>query len=99
MLTARLGLAAAYDELGESAKALEQLRMAAQTHPGSPHVLFASGYCLEKLSRPDEASESYRDVLEVRPDFVAARQRLAAIALLKDDVEEAVAQYEHLRDL
>ncbi len=99
LLPARLALSAAYDEMGQSAKALEHLCTANQTHPGCPEVLFASGYCLEKLSRPDEAAECYRDVLKLREDFVPAVQRLAAIALLRDDVDEAIAGYERLRGL
>lgn len=99
LLAGRLGLAAAYDEKGDSAKALEHLRIAGQTHAGSPEVLFATGYCLEKLSRSDEAAEAYRDVLAVCADHTPALERLAAMALLSDDADEAVAQYERLRAL
>ncbi|KPK82631.1 MAG: hypothetical protein AMJ81_09700 [Phycisphaerae bacterium SM23_33] len=98
-LAARLALAAAYDETGQPAKALEQLQTANQTHPGCPEVIFAIGYCLEKLSRPEAAAEYYRDVIKARADHAPARQRLAAIALLRDDTAEAVAQYQQLRNL
>jgi len=98
-LRARLALAGACDELGETSKALEQLRTANQTHPGEPAVLLAIGYCLEKLSRSGEAAEYYRDVIRSHSDCVPARQRLAAIAVLADDLPEAIDQYEHLRRL
>jgi len=98
-LPARLALASAYDDMGDSQKALEHLQVANRTHPGAPAVLFAVGYCLEKLSRSGEAAEYYRDVVRAQDDCVPARQRLAAIALLRDDVDEAVLQYERLRGL
>ena len=96
-LPTRVALAATYDEMGQPEKALEQLRVANQVQPGAVAVLFAIGYCLEKLSRPDEAREYYRDVLAAEASHVAARHRLAAIALLTDDLPEAVTQYEQLR--
>ena len=96
-LEARLGLAAACDEMGRTEQALDHLRIANQTHSGSPPVLFCIGYCLEKLSRSDEAAEYYRDAVAAAGDYLAARQRLAAIALLRDDLDEAIAQHEHLR--
>lgn len=98
-LSARLALAAAYDEMGDSQRALEQLQVANHTHPGAPAVLFAIGYCLERLSRGAEAAEYYRDAVAGKGDFVAARQRLAAVALVADDLPEAVEQYERLCQL
>jgi tetratricopeptide (TPR) repeat protein len=98
-VAARLALASAHDEQGLSGKALDQLRIANEVHPGAPEVLFAMGYCLEKLARPEDAAECYRDALAARADLTAARQRLAAIALAADRVDEAIDQYEALREL
>ena len=96
-LEARLALAAVCDELGQTERALDNLRIANQTHAGSPPVLFCIGYCLEKLSRAEEAPEYYRDAIAAAGDYLAARERLAAIALLRDDIDEAIAQHEHIR--
>ena len=98
-LEARLALASAHDEMGRPAKAVEHLHIANQTHSGSTPVLFAIGYCLEKLDRSDEAAEYYRDAVAADDGYVAAHQRLAAIALLRDDVPEAIDCYEKLREL
>ena len=98
-LSARLALAATYDEMGRSREALAHLQIANETHSGSPPVLFAIAYCLEKLARPDEAVDHYRDVVRTDADFIPARQRLAAIAVLRDRVDEAIEHYEHLRAL
>jgi len=97
-LAARLALATAYDEQGDPARALEQLKIANQTHTGEVAVLFCIGFCLEKLTRSDEAAEYYRDAIGRDGTFGPARERLAAIAVLRDDLDEAIEQYRFLRD-
>lgn len=97
-LAARLALASAYDQEGRSEKALDHLKIANQTHAGEPAVLFAMGFCLEKLRQPLEAAEYYRDTIAAKPYFLPARERLAAIATLLDDTETAIEQYQFLRD-
>ncbi len=95
-LAARLALASALTELGLHDKALGHLRLANQTHAGEPAILFALGYLLEKLDRADEAAGYYREALAAKADLLAARHRLAAIALFHDRLEEATDQYEYL---
>jgi len=94
-LSARLALAAAYDEMGQTEKALENLHIANQISPSIPSVLIAIGYCLEKLSRSNEAAEFYRDAIEQDSSLIVPRQRLAAIALLENNLTEAIEQYEY----
>lgn len=97
-LPARLALASAYDEKGQTAQALEHLKIANQTHMGEVTVLFSIGFCYEKLNQPDKAAAYYRDAVEQNPSFLASRERLAAVAVLTGDVDEAIEQYEALRD-
>ena len=99
LLAARLALASAYDEKGQFDKALDQLRLANSTHSGEGPVLFGIGFCLEKLGRPEDAAEYYRDALSKDAAPVAARQRLAAIDVLTGRLDEAIEQYRVLRDM
>jgi superkiller protein 3 len=98
-LPARLALAAAYDEDGVPEKALEHLKIANLNQPGEAAILFALGYCSEKCRQPDLAAEYYRDVIAADGDFAAARERLAALAILLGNDAEAIDQYEHLREM
>ncbi len=98
-LPARLALAAALVEDQRLSEAAEQLRLANQTHSGEPAVLFALGFCLERLGRPDEARDYYQDTVVREPCFAPARERLAAVALQGDEPELAAEQLEYLRHL
>jgi len=95
-LAARLALAAALEEVGQLEGAFEQLELAGQTHPTEAAIGFCRGYLLEKMDRSSEAAEYYRDAIAAESDLSAARHRLAAIALLNDDVDEAIEQYAYL---
>ena len=99
LLAARLALASAYDEKGQFDKALDHLQLANRTHSGEGPVLFGIGFCLEKLGRPEEAAEYYRDALSKDAAPLAARQRLAAIDVLTGRFDEAIEQYRLLRDM
>lgn len=96
-LPGRLALAALLAEQGHAAEALKHLKIANQNHLGEARILFAIAFCLEKLERGEEAAVYYRDAIERDGTFVAARQRLAALAVVSDDLGEAITQYEHLR--
>ncbi len=96
-LAGRLALASALAEHGDLPEALDHLTIANQNHTGEPRVLFAIGFCLEKLQRGREAFAYYRDAVARDPRLVAARERLAALALANDDLDEAIRQYETLR--
>jgi len=96
-LAGRLALSALLAEQGDAAGALKHLTIANQNHVGEARILFAIAFCLEKLERPEEAAVYYRDAIQRDGSFVAARQRLAALAVVSDDLGEAITQYEHLR--
>ncbi len=93
---ARLALACALDESGNPAAALDELKIANQHNPGESAVLFAIGFCNEKLGYCEKAAEYYRDLVAEDEGCLPARERLAAIAVVQGDVDEAIAQYEAL---
>ncbi len=95
-LAARVALAAAHAEKGSPQAALDQLKIAGQIAPAGAPVLFAMGFCCEKLGRAADAAEYYRDATIRDGAFRPARERLAAVAVFLDRVEEAVEQYEAL---
>ena len=94
---ARVALAVCMDELGQTEEALDQLSIALQYDGENPAILFGAGLCSEKLSKYDAAAGFYQRVLEAQSDHQAARQRLAAIALMAERVADAIVQYELLR--
>ncbi len=97
-LAARLALSSAYLEQGDANSAIDHLRIASQNHPGEVPILFALGFCNEKLNERSTAAEYYRDVVRRDGSFLVARERLAAVAVALGETEEAVRQYVALRD-
>lgn len=98
-LVARLGLACAFDELGQIEIALEQLRIAQKVDPANPAILFCLGYCHERLGHEDQAVDYYQDSLNICPTLRNAHERLAAIGLKNDDVDLAIHHYASLCEL
>jgi tetratricopeptide (TPR) repeat protein len=92
-------LASAHDEAEQHDMALAQLEIANRTHNGDGAVLLAIGLVLEKLKRPVEAAEYYRDAIACETATVTARQRLAAVAVLTGELDEAIEQYEALLEI
>ena len=90
---ARLALACALEETGRTPDALEELERADGLQPNQPVVLFCIGFLLEKMSRPEQAAATYRRAIELDSDLVFARQRLAAVAVLRNELSEAIEQY------
>jgi arylsulfatase A-like enzyme len=61
---------------GDYAAAEDALKLAIRLDPNLPQNHFNLGMTLEKLGRPSEAIQHYRDCLERNPGAVDARQRL-----------------------
>jgi tetratricopeptide (TPR) repeat protein len=97
-LAARLALASACLETGETHQALEHLDIAHQNHPGEVPILFALGFCHEKLGDRSVAADYYRDAVKGDGSFLVARERLAAVVVALGDLDEAICQYVALRD-
>jgi tetratricopeptide (TPR) repeat protein len=94
-----VGLACVYDELGQTAVALQHLERARACDPGDPAVSFGIGFCLERLGRMAEARAAYAQAIEQCPQLRNAYERLAAIAIRDGDWAGAIAQYERLADM
>ena len=98
-LAARLALASAWEQQGQPARALDAMEIANQIRPGEAPILFAIGFCLERMRRPLDAAEYYRDAVARQRNFQPARQRLAAVDLVLGELDEAIDQYQAmLRD-
>ncbi len=95
-LAARLGLACAFDELGQIDVSLEQLRIAQKSGPASPPILFCLGYCHERLGHQEEAITYYQDAISLCPTLRNAHERLAAIFLQQDDIDISIHHYTEL---
>ncbi len=98
-LAARLGLACAFDELGQLEVAIEQLRMAQKTAPADPAVLFSLAYCHEREGDESQAINYYQDAINICPTLRNAHERLAAIFLQQNKVDLAIHHYSRLCDL
>jgi soluble lytic murein transglycosylase len=72
---ALVGLGRAYYEVGEYAASLDQLRLAADNYPDSPHrpaAFFFLGKTYSALDRYAEAAEAYQNYLALRPGLIDA---------------------------
>lgn len=98
-LPARLGLACAFDALGQIREALEALRIAQKADPLNPAILFSLGYCQERLGDEVAAINYYQDALHYCPTLRNAHERLAAIFLQRGAFEQAIEHYTTLCEL
>lgn len=87
---AQLGLARAQFALGQPAKALPYAERAAALAPRDAQVQNLRGVVLDRLGRHAEAQASYRAVLAVAPQSVAARTNLALSLALTARYAEAL---------
>src|SRR5437764_541932 len=69
------GLAAL--EAGDLDLAMRQISRSRELHPAAPDVHYGMGNLLLSLGRRDEAIDSYRAAIQRKPDFLAARKKLA----------------------
>lgn len=93
---ARIGLACAYDDLGRTEAALEELGIVQKAEPTSPATLFCLGYCHERLGAHDQAVVYYQDSITVCPTLRNAHERLAAIFLHQGETDLAIHHYSEL---
>jgi superkiller protein 3 len=98
-LPARVGMACAHDELNEVGPAMEHLRLAQKLDPTNPAILFCLGYGHERQDDLDQASTYYLDALTICPTLRNSHERLAAIAISRNQPEEAIRHYQRLVEL
>lgn len=81
-------------EREEYAQAVVWYRLAAREGAQPAVAWFNAANALVRMDRAAEAREAYRRSLEASPDFLKARQNLAALYQLEGNVVEAARQYE-----
>jgi len=85
------------EALGKRSDAIDVLmRAERQLDLPDPVLLFAVGMLYETAGQTDRAVDHYTRVIEIRPNFRNARQRLAAIALAAGQLDRAVDHYQQL---
>lgn len=73
--------------------------MARDIDPLSPHINQSVGWILQFAGQPDEAIEQYQRRLELDPNFLFARMRLASAYSQKGMYKEAIDELEALKPL
>lgn len=96
---ASIGLACVYDELGRADLAVTHLREALAATPLDSAVSFSIGLCLEQQDDADQAIEFYERSLESCPELRNGHERIAAIAIQRNDWRVALDRYARLADL
>jgi tetratricopeptide (TPR) repeat protein len=94
---ARLAAAALYVGANNLHAAIEQLNSVYMRHPNNTLALYVLGYCYERLGYEAEAIEFYQDCLKFKDYLQLPAQRLAAIYLKNGRLEEAITEYESLK--
>jgi superkiller protein 3 len=98
-LPARLGLACAFDALGQLEVAVEQLLLARKLAPDNAAIVFCLAYCHERRGDECAAVSFYQDALNLCPTLRNAHERLAAIYLRQNHVDLAIHHYTRLCEL
>jgi tetratricopeptide (TPR) repeat protein len=76
--------------------ALREFELGRQLSPADPRPPQFAADALWKLNRRTEAIESLRTALQLKPDFVDARYRLAELLATMDRVPEAAREFEEV---
>ncbi|HEX3557648.1 MAG TPA: tetratricopeptide repeat protein [Pyrinomonadaceae bacterium] len=84
--------------IGNSEKAIEEIRRAQESDPLSLPINADVGYILYGARRYDEAITEYKKALELKPDFPMALQGLAQAYVKSGKPKEAVALIARLPD-
>jgi len=90
---AQLALAAAHGEVGRPQEALVCAQDALENLGEQAPVLFAAGLLSEQIQQRGRAAEYYRRAIARDGALRAARQRLAAVAVVDGRIDEAIEQY------
>jgi tetratricopeptide (TPR) repeat protein len=78
--------------------AIEQLNSVYMRQPNNTLALYVLGHCYERLGHEAQAIEFYQDCLKFKDYLQLPGQRLAAIYLKNNRLEEAIAEYESLKE-
>jgi protein O-GlcNAc transferase len=80
----------------EPASAIAVFERALQLFPGHPGLMINLGAQLDRIGAPARAERCYRDVLNRRPDEVAALANLAHLLFMQERYADALGAYDRL---
>lgn len=93
----RLAAAALAIRANDLKQAIQELNSVYLRQPNNTLALYALGHCYERLGYQAEAVEFYQDCLKFKGYLQLPAQRLAAIYFKDGRLDEAIAQYEPLK--
>jgi len=82
----------------ELQKAIDELNSAYMRQPSNTMVLYALGYCYERLGHQPQAIEFFQDCLKFKNFLILPRLRLAAIYLHNARLEKTIYEYKQLNN-
>lgn len=86
-------LGSAYDDSGDSLKAIEVYDRGIKAFPKSHLILFNKAVTLQKMGKYDDAVETYKQVLLISPYHASSHFRLGSIAEQEGDLTRAMLCY------
>jgi eukaryotic-like serine/threonine-protein kinase len=84
---------------GRPAEAVQQLDLALREDPLNPNLRLIQAHCLTAAGRDEDATEGYREVLELNPAMTPAQVGLASQHVLRGDLDQALAVCEKAYDV
>lgn len=94
----RLAVAALCLHNNKLTDAIKELNSVYMRQPNNTMVLYALGYCYERLGKESQAVEFYQDCQKFKSYLQLPAQRLAAIYFKKGQSAKAIEQYEILKN-
>jgi tetratricopeptide (TPR) repeat protein len=83
-------LALIYGNIGEYQKSLETLKKLASLTPEDPNVYESMGHTLFQMGKIDDAIESFKKALAIKPDFAWSLSSVAYTYAFKEDYGQAL---------
>jgi tetratricopeptide (TPR) repeat protein len=84
-------------QMNHPAEAIEEFNSVYMRQPSNTMALYALGHCHERIGSEAQAVEFYQDCLKFKNFLQLPRQRLAAIYFKSGRLDDAVAEYELLK--
>jgi tetratricopeptide (TPR) repeat protein/tRNA A-37 threonylcarbamoyl transferase component Bud32 len=80
-----------YGNIGEYQKSLEALKKLASMTPEDPNVYESMGHTLMQMGQIDQAVDSFKEALAIKPDFAWSLSSVAYTSAFKEDYGQALA--------
>jgi tetratricopeptide (TPR) repeat protein len=88
-------LAQLYSDLGDNARAIEKLKLAAEKSP-NPETLIALGQTYQQVNDQKSAADAFKKAFEMNPDNARLARVLAQTMMQADRLDEALDLFQHL---